>query len=238
MSSNSFPKYLFKCSKNKLIKLLLEIQEKLDVQNTKNLQIKEDLNSSKDHVSYLNSFRIDVRRRIFNLIDQNTMLRETLDNMKQVFIILNIETNQYKLLGLRRDVNEISTHVFNTEFQEMKSKLESCEKENKYLKDKKNLKGKGKINEVPKWILDAKTKSKEGLGYVKNNRKKKVYVDLPSSKICSFCGKNGHLKYQCVKREQHTKANKTYVECLWIKKYDSCIIDREPKDDWVTEPNH
>ena len=120
MSSNSFPKHLFKFSKNKLIKLLLETQEKLDEQNTKNLRIKKDLNSSKDHVSYLNSFRIDVQSRFFNLLDQNIMLRETLEKIKQEFIILNIEINQYKLLGLRRDINDISTHVFSTEFQEMK----------------------------------------------------------------------------------------------------------------------
>ena len=182
--------------------------------------------------------KIDMQSRFFNFLDQNIILRETLDKMKQEFIILNIEIIQYKLLGLRRDVNDISSFVFSTEFQEMKLKLESYEKENEYLKDKMNLKGKGKINEVPKLILDAKTKSKEGLGCVKNNRKKKVYVDLPSSKICSFCGKSGHLKHQCVKREQHNKANKTYVERIWIKKYDSCIIDREPKDDWVPDPNH
>ena len=94
MSSNSFPKYLFKFNKNKLIKLLLETQEKLDEQNTKNLQIKEDLNSSKDHVSYLNSFRIDVQIRFFNLLDQNIILKETFESMKQEFIILHGEINQ------------------------------------------------------------------------------------------------------------------------------------------------
>ena len=38
MSSSSFPKHLFKFSKNKLITLLLATQEKLDEQITKNLQ--------------------------------------------------------------------------------------------------------------------------------------------------------------------------------------------------------
>ncbi|XP_057520924.1 uncharacterized protein LOC130801160 [Amaranthus tricolor] len=82
MSSSSFPKHLFKFNKYKLIKLLLETQEKLDEQNTKCLQIEKDLNSSKDHVSYLNSFKIDVQSRIFNLLDQNIILKETLEKMK------------------------------------------------------------------------------------------------------------------------------------------------------------
>ena len=91
--------------------------------------------------------------------------------------------------------------MFSTEFQTMKLDLDSCKIENEKLKHELNLRGKGKINEAPKWILNAKTKSTEGLGYVKNNKKKKVYVDLPSSKVCSFCGKSGHLKFQCAKRE-------------------------------------
>ena len=38
--------------------------------------------------------------------------------------------------------------------------------------------------------------STEGLGYNKNNnKKKKVYIDLPSSKVCTFGGKTGHKKF-------------------------------------------
>ena len=179
-----------------------------------------------------------MQSRFFDLLDKNIILIEQLEKLKQDFIILNIELNQNKLLGLKLVENDKTTHVFSTEFQEIKLKLESYEKENKFLKDQINLRGKGKINEIPKWILNAKTKSKEGLGYVKHEKRKKVYVDLPSSKICSFCGKNGHLKYQCVKREQHTKVNETYVECIWIEKNDSNLIDREPKADWVPKTNH
>ena len=101
-----------------------------------------------------------------------------------------------------------------------------------------NSRGKGKIKDVPKWILDARTKSTEGVGYNKNNKKKKVYVDLPSSKVCTFCGKTRHLKYQCAKREQHDNSNKIYVNCIWIKKYDSCLIDKEPEKDRVPDSNN
>ena len=65
----------------------------------------------------------------------------------------------------------------------MKLDLESTKNENEKLKLELNSRRKGKIKEIPKWILDAKTKGTEGLGYNKYNKKKKVYVDLPSSKV-------------------------------------------------------
>ena len=98
MSSISLPKQLSKLSKNKLIKLLLETHEKLEKQNTKCLQIEKDLNSNKDHISYLNSFRVDVQNRFFNLLDQNVVLKETIEKLKQEFIFLSIEMNQNRLL--------------------------------------------------------------------------------------------------------------------------------------------
>ena len=132
MSSSSFPKHLFKFNKYKLIKLLLETQEKLDEQNVKCLQIEKDLNTSKDHVSYQNSFRLDVQSRFFDLLDQNIILKEILEKVKHEYIILNVELNQYKLLGLKRkkDLNDLSTHLFSTEFQKMKLDLESSKIEN------------------------------------------------------------------------------------------------------------
>ena len=38
--------------------------------------------------------------------------------------------------------------------------------------------------------------------------KKNVYVELPNSKICTFCGKTGHLNHQCARTEQHVNSNK------------------------------
>ena len=149
MSSSSSPKHLFSLSKDKLIKLFLETQEKLEEKTAKCLQIEKDLKLSKDHISYLNTFRIDVQSRFFDLLDKNVILKEQLEKIKQEFIIFNIEKNQNKLLELKWDENDKSTHVFSTEFQEMKLKLESCERENKYLKDQLNLKGKGKSMKFP-----------------------------------------------------------------------------------------
>ena len=76
MSSGPSPKHLSNISKNKLIKLLLETQEKLDEKTAKCLQIEKDLNLSEDHISYLNSFRIDVQSRFFDLLDKNIILKE------------------------------------------------------------------------------------------------------------------------------------------------------------------
>ena len=126
--------------------------------------------------------------------------------------------NQYKSLDLNNDLNVISIHAFSTDFQKLKLDLESSKIENEILKYELNSRGKAKINEVHKWILDARTKSTEVRGYNKYNKKKKVYVNLPSSKVCSFGGKTKHLKFQCAKREQHNKANKISVDRIWIKK--------------------
>ena len=72
----------------------------------------------------------------------------------------------------------------------MKIDLESNKVENEKLKLELNSKGKGKIKDVPKWVLDARTKSTEDLGHNKNSKKIKVYVDLPSSKSLYLLWKN------------------------------------------------
>ena len=94
----------------------------------------------------------------------------------------------------------------------MKINLESNQTNNDKLEHELNSREKGKIKNVPIWILNAKSKNSEGLDYFKNNKKKKVYVDLPSDKVCSFCRKTGHLKIQCIRREQHTVSNRVYVD--------------------------
>ena len=69
MSSSSYPKYLKSINKNQLIKLLVEIQEKLEENNTMYLQIEKDLKISKDHFFFVNSFRFDVQNKLFNFLD-------------------------------------------------------------------------------------------------------------------------------------------------------------------------
>ena len=79
MSSNCFPNQLFKLNRYKLIELLMETQGKIKESNDKCLQLEKDLKTSKDHVSYINTFRTDVQNRFFNLLDQNVILKETME---------------------------------------------------------------------------------------------------------------------------------------------------------------
>ena len=148
--------------------------------------------------------------------------------MKKENIIPNVELTQYKLLGFNKELNDTSINDLCSDFQKLKINLESNQAANNKSKLELNSRGKRKIKNVPKWILNAKSKKSEGLDYHKNNKKKKVYVDLPSSKVCTFCGKTGHLIIQCAKTEQHTISNRDYVYHTWIKKVDSCQIDKGP----------
>ena len=154
-----------------------------------------------------------------------------MERVKKENIILNVELTQYKLLGLNKELNDASINDLCSNFQNLKINLESNQTDNDKLELELNSREKGKIKNVPKWIQNAKSKNSDGLDYFKNNKKKKVYVDFPSDKVCSFCGKTGHLKIQCIKREQHTVSNRDYVDRIWIKKVDLCQIDKEPKKD-------
>ena len=68
----------------------------------------KDLKISKDHISYINTFRSDVQKRFFSLLDQNIILEETMERVKRENIILNVELTQYKLLGLNKELNDAS----------------------------------------------------------------------------------------------------------------------------------
>ena len=122
----------------------------MDKKGVKCLQIEKDLKTNKDHVFYLNSFRSDVQNRFFDLLDQNIIWKETFERVKQEYIVLIVELNQYESLGLNKDLNDISIHAFITDFQKLKLHLESSKIENEILKYELNSRGKGKINEVPK----------------------------------------------------------------------------------------
>ena len=161
-----------------------------------------------------------------------------METVKRENIILNVELTQCKLLGFKKEINDTSINDLCSDFQKLKINLESNQVDNNKSKLELNSRKKGKIKNVPKWILNAKSKNSEDLDYHKNNKKKKVYVDLSSSEVCTFCGKTRHLKIQCAKREQHTVSNRDYVDRIWIKKVDSCQIDKEPKNDWVPNSNN
>ena len=74
-------------------------------------------------------FKID----FFNFLDQNIILKETLERVKKENIILNDKLTQYKLLGLNKDLNDISIYDFSIDFQKLKIDLESNKVENEKL---------------------------------------------------------------------------------------------------------
>ena len=80
--------------------------------NDKCLQLEKDIKISKDHVSYINTFRYDVQNRFFNLFDQNIILKETMEIVKKENIIFNVELTQYKLLGLNKELNDASIKIY------------------------------------------------------------------------------------------------------------------------------
>ena len=108
----------------------METQDKLEESNDKCLQIEKDLKNSKDHVSYLNTFRSDVQNRFFNLLYQNIILKETIERVKKKNIILNVELTQYKLPGLNKELNDTSINDLCTDFRKLKINLESNQVEN------------------------------------------------------------------------------------------------------------
>ena len=82
LSSNSFPNHLYRRKKYELIKFLLETQDKLYKRTATCHQIEKDLENCKDHVSYRNFFSSEMQNRFFDLLDQNVMLKETLEKVK------------------------------------------------------------------------------------------------------------------------------------------------------------
>ena len=84
--------------------------------------------------------------------------------------------------------------------------------------------------------MDAQVKRTEGLVFVyaKHKGKQKKYVDLPSNKICSFCGKTGHYENGCNKKELAQKKN---IKQVWVKKNDTVSTTKEPKETWVPPTN-
>ena len=61
----------------------METQDKLKESNDKCFQLEKDLKISKDHVSYSNTFRSDVQNRFFNFLNQNIILKVTMDRVKK-----------------------------------------------------------------------------------------------------------------------------------------------------------
>lgn len=100
--------------------------------------------------------------------------------------------------------------------------------ENLVLKKKRGF-SRNKRPDALSWIQKYQNKRRDGLGcnHKKKNKKKK-YVDLPSSKICSYCGNSGHIVSNCSTNEERIKRN-TYLIKQVLKEKDHLSPQKEPK---------
>jgi hypothetical protein len=80
----------------------------------------------------------------------------------------------------------------------------------------------------PPRIVNAKNKKKPNPA--ERDFRKRPYVGLPEYLVCTFCGNNGHLKYDCKKKSNSHDKNVKVVKQMWIRK------DRLHKD-YVKGPN-
>ncbi|XP_021748102.1 coiled-coil domain-containing protein 186-like [Chenopodium quinoa] len=240
---NLKPKFLKSLSQDKLISLLIETLNEYKEICLKLGQNEKALEIYKDHMKYLNSSRTDVQGRCFDLLDRNSMLKETLERVKNENIMLNVELNRYKLLCTNIDSNnalQLPLVTFNDDLENLKKELQVTKDKNESLeKDlERSRNNKSAIHMgVPKWISEAQTRRTEGLGFnhkKKNSGKKKKYVELPSETVCSFCGKSGHKDTDCKRKELKSTKNIAYV---WQKKNEFAVSTKEPMKDRVPESN-
>ncbi|XP_021727789.1 uncharacterized protein LOC110694897 [Chenopodium quinoa] len=99
---------------------------------------------------------------------------------------------------------------FNVDSENLKNELSTLKTQKDQLESELNARKDRSIDPkvIPEWIAEAQGKRTEGLGYMtKRKGKQKKYVELPSMKVCTFCGKTGHLYGYCRIREEADKRN-------------------------------
>ena len=195
-------------------------------------------------MTYLNNVRSDVQGRFFDLLDRNTALQNSFERVKNENILLKVELSQYKLFNLSLDPSkstEISMGVFNVDLENLNSELVTVKEQKEKLTKELALANAHKQSPriTPKWIEKAQSKRTEGLGfyYKRNNGKKKNYVELPSVKVCSFCGTGDHVVTECSKKKELFNKNQNIVKKIWIKK-DDPLVEKELEETRVPVSNN
>ena len=117
------------------------------------------------------------------------------------------------------------------DFEKLKSNYENALSENLVLK-KELESSRNKLLDLVSWIQKYQNKGRDGLGFnhKKKNKNKKKYVDLPSSKICSYCGNSGHIVPDCSIKEERIERTTYIIKQVWKVKSDSNPT-KEPKQD-------
>ena len=226
-------------NKGNLMNIILELQDDCKELNRSKFQTDKALNIYKEHSEWVDNMKTDIQTRFFDLYDRNVFLKEQVEKLKHDNILLNVELAQLKL-GIDTPDSEVPIASQLPNFEKLKSDLEEVKIKNQTLEEElvRARRGKEVINNgIPSWIANIHNKNKEGLGYKKKSRRNKKYVDLPSQKLCYYCGSTGHLKAACPKRNKDTLKNTEHAEQVWLKKSESSSKTMEPKETWVPEIN-
>ena len=221
-------------SKEKLIDIVLDIQNDWIDLTVAKAQSDKALNVIKEHAKWEQNMYADFQTRFFDLFDKNAYLKEIVERLKHDNILLNVELSLSKLLNASSD-SEVPLKNYYPDFQKFMSDFETLKLEKKNLEEEleRARKGKEVVNQgVPPWITKAKSKKNEGLGSKKEKKKKRV--ELPSSKVCFYCGLTGHFVNTCAKKIKDSQKN---VRQVWMKKSDIVSETKEPKDAWVPPSN-
>ncbi|XP_021732422.1 uncharacterized protein LOC110699235 [Chenopodium quinoa] len=226
-------------SKENLIDTVLEIQEDLkELHRSKHLSDKA-LITYKENSEWVDNMKFDIQYRFFILFDDNKILKETLENLKQDNILLNVKLSLLKL-SVDTPNSKVPPPTDYPNFDKLKHDLEELKMDKARLEGEleRARKGKQPIEyRVPDWITKAQTKNTEGLGFKKKFQKEKKYVNLPSSIVYYLCGNTGHKQAKCPKKEQSTQKNIKHVKQIWVKKNESTHVTQEPKETWVPDSN-
>jgi len=177
------------------------------------------------------------------LFDKNLKLKEDFENLKNENYLLSLELSQLKEFVPEVssfDIKSVPLQSFKSEINELKNHVSFLEIENKELVGELHqMRNEKKLLPIPNWIKNPQTKRTEGLGF--NHKKKfekpKKRVDLPSDKVCMFCGNTGHFRNSCPKRLGRINENLETSKVIWKKK--SIVPEgKEPKKDWVPNSNN
>ncbi|XP_021750214.1 uncharacterized protein LOC110715901 [Chenopodium quinoa] len=233
------PNVLKTYTKDALIDLVFELEDDWTHTSIRLGECQRALKVCKEHSTWIENQQTDVQSRFFELFDKNLLLKEINEKLKFENIMVNEELTQYKLANAEVSPSSSSESLpkFNEDFEKLKYDLDKLRIEKVKLEKELELRRERSISQfgIPKWIENSQTKRTEGLGFIRSKHKgKKKYVDLPIYKVCTFCGKIGHLVATCNKKEQSVRKN---VRQVWVKKSDIASTFKESKETWVPESN-
>ncbi|XP_021732310.1 uncharacterized protein LOC110699127 [Chenopodium quinoa] len=111
-------------SKENLINTVLEIQEDLKELHRSKQQSDKALVTYKENSEWVDNMKFDIQYRFFSLFDDNKNLKETIENLKQDNILLNVELSLLKL-NVDTPNSEVPPPTDYPNFEKLKHDLEN-----------------------------------------------------------------------------------------------------------------